>query len=865
MPTSPRSCHRCGQAIETPARFCPFCGAAQTATGENLTSSRGVSSAWEAILDRLQAVTTPKYEVLRVLGYGGMAGVYLAVETRLERTVAIKVMSPGLMIDPKLVERFEQEARTMAQLNHPHIVSIFEIDQKEDLHYFAMTYVEGRTLSQVMADSIEPLPIPVVQAWLWQVGTALAYAHQRGIIHRDVKPENILLDAEGHALVTDFGIAKVAESEGLTRTGLIVGTPAYMSPEQCSGVSLTGASDQYALGAVAYQMLVGEPPFVGPTMAVLQAHVGEQPRLITEARPDCPRDLAEAVHQMLEKRPDDRFEDLSAALHALGARPLDVNDPLAPRLARLAKHARQIRFEPVPGALAEGERHEMRAVALDASGAELPDRRVRWSSTDTNVAVVDEHGVIRAVGAGTAEVTGRSTEALTTALLTVVPGMVDQVEVVPAETEVSAGDSLQLRPIVHRDGQPSGHAEVAWNTSNPAIARVTPDGLVEAVGEGSATISATVGGKSGQTLIRVRAGAPRKAAPRPAPARKAKAAPERRPTPAPAGGRRKVWLAAAVIILLLSTGVTAMIMAPWSAPSIAPDDGPAPPPSEVALPQADPAETTDGPGTEGEDGMTAQASIAGPTSAGPAAQGAAGPDGPGVGGPSGPVGGADAGVAPVAAEPVDGRLMLMGTRPAGTQITARGSDGVTIPLTSSTTSLAPGFYFLTFQAPGYRRDEARVEVRPGEVARWSPTLVADPPPVAEARPAPVEPEPEPTPAQPTPDPAAERAVAEAAIRGLVTGFISALDARDAQRAVPSFQSNIRDQWRDLLTLGDVRDWSVRMEDYRLVRLENGTAEATFTMRMNYRLAGNRVNTGLAHRAMLAGAGERWQILYVEPL
>jgi serine/threonine-protein kinase len=199
---------------------------------------------WEVIYDKLRSAVAPKYEVTGILGYGGMAGVYLADEPRLGRKVAIKVMSPGLMVDPQLVERFSQEARTIAQLNHPNIVTIYEVDERDGLHYFTMTYVAGRTLGQVMAGTEGALSIDVVRAWLYQIGDALAYAHHHGVIHRDVKPGNVLLDKRGNALVTDFGIAKVTDEPGLTRTGMLVGTPAYMSPEQCSSGKVEGASDQ---------------------------------------------------------------------------------------------------------------------------------------------------------------------------------------------------------------------------------------------------------------------------------------------------------------------------------------------------------------------------------------------------------------------------------------------------------------------------------------------------------------------------------------------------------------------------------------------------------------------------------------------
>lgn len=246
-----------------------------------------------------------------------MAGVYLCEEPRLARKVAIKVMAPSLMVDPRMVERFQQEARSTARLSHPHIVTIHEIDERDGLHYFVMSYVEGPSLDAILKQAREPLPVSTVRRWLFQIAGALNLAHRSGIVHRDVKPGNVLVDPDGSAVVTDFGIAKVADEPGLTRTGMLVGTPAYMSPEQCMGEEVASAADQYALGALAYHLLTGGPPFTGASMAVLQAHLSEVPRPILELRPDCPPPLAELVHRMLAKDPADRWASMTDVVAAL--------------------------------------------------------------------------------------------------------------------------------------------------------------------------------------------------------------------------------------------------------------------------------------------------------------------------------------------------------------------------------------------------------------------------------------------------------------------------------------------------------------------------------------------------------------------
>jgi eukaryotic-like serine/threonine-protein kinase len=275
-PPTTSTCPTCRGSVLPGDRFCGSCGApvARTAPTEDgwatptgpLTPSApatgvnpvGDSSPWAAVAARLQAATLGEFEIFTELGRGGMAAVYLARDLALNRRVAIKVMSPGLLLGAGMIERFRQEAVTVANLQHAHIVSIYAVRLLEDLHFFVMQFVPGKTLEGVLRGG-QALPVPVVRAWLYQIGSALGYAHRRGVIHRDIKPGNILLNADGEAIVTDFGIAKVAESPSHTQTGTVVGTPVYMSPEQCFARELTGASDQYSLGVVAYEMLADRP------------------------------------------------------------------------------------------------------------------------------------------------------------------------------------------------------------------------------------------------------------------------------------------------------------------------------------------------------------------------------------------------------------------------------------------------------------------------------------------------------------------------------------------------------------------------------------------------------------------------------
>jgi serine/threonine-protein kinase len=255
-------------------------------------------SSHEAILELLREETLGEYEILGELGRGGMATVYLAHDISLDRKVAIKVMSPALM-DEGLSERFRREARTAAALNHPHVIPIYAVRERAPLLFFVMKFIPGQSLDPILK-TLGQMPIPMAHVILGQAAGALGYAHRRGVIHRDVKPANIMLDEEGWVVMTDFGIAKVSSATGLTMTGVTVGTPAYMSPEQCLGKEVTGASDQYSLGVVAYEMLTGRKPFIASTaMAMMYAHFNEEPKPIRELRSDVPPELEAGVMRML--------------------------------------------------------------------------------------------------------------------------------------------------------------------------------------------------------------------------------------------------------------------------------------------------------------------------------------------------------------------------------------------------------------------------------------------------------------------------------------------------------------------------------------------------------------------------------------
>ncbi|MBU6364770.1 MAG: serine/threonine protein kinase, partial [Gemmatimonadetes bacterium] len=266
---------------------------------------------------RVEEALGAQYRLGAVLGRGGMAVVFAAEDVQLQRPVALKVLPPDLAVRPDVRERFVREAQVAARLNHPHIVPIYAVHEAPQLVCFAMAQVVGDTLAQRLRRDPQP-PWEQVAALLEQVADALAYAHAAGVVHRDIKPDNVLLDrASGRVLVTDFGIARAMEGGSrLTQTGVAMGTPSFMSPEQATGErEVDGRSDLYALGVVGYLLLTGTLPFEAPnTPALLLKHVSEPLPPVRVRRAEVPPPLADVVERCLAKRPEDRFP------HALALR-----------------------------------------------------------------------------------------------------------------------------------------------------------------------------------------------------------------------------------------------------------------------------------------------------------------------------------------------------------------------------------------------------------------------------------------------------------------------------------------------------------------------------------------------------------------
>ena len=272
--------------------------------------------------DRVVAAVGDQYLIEAEIGRGGMAAVFRALDLRLHRHVAIKALPPELAFNNDVKTRFLREAQTAAQLSHPNIVPIYTVDERGGVVYFVMALVEGESLAARIARQPR-LSIDAVRRILAEVADALDYAHACSVVHRDIKPDNILLDrTTGRAVVTDFGIARAAVGDArLTLTGVAVGTPAYMSPEQAMGDrDVDGRSDQYSLGIVGYQMLVGQTPFkAANTPAMLVKHLSEIPRPVRETRPDVPAQLAAAIDRALAKKPEERWPSAGAFRDALTA------------------------------------------------------------------------------------------------------------------------------------------------------------------------------------------------------------------------------------------------------------------------------------------------------------------------------------------------------------------------------------------------------------------------------------------------------------------------------------------------------------------------------------------------------------------
>jgi hypothetical protein len=349
-------CQRCKTPIPDTSRFCMNCGAVVSGdTGLGTTDL--LAQAGAELLVLLREALADDFVVERELGRGGMAAVFLARETALDRPVAIKVLPPELTFGKGMVDRFIREARTAAGLGHPHIIPIYRVSPPSGrLFWYTMKYVAGTDLASVLAGA-SAIPLARALGLLDRVAQALDYAHRNGVIHRDVKPANIMLTEADWVYVTDFGIAKALGSTALTGSGGMIGTPHYMSPEQCRGQPVTPAADQYALAVMTYQILGRRLPFAGDSVIdIVTQHATSEPPALREIRPDLPEGVSRVIQRGMAKDPAARFRSTQDFVNGV-------------RAALTADNVGERTTEPVPRfVLRRPERPE----------AAPPLRRMRW-------------------------------------------------------------------------------------------------------------------------------------------------------------------------------------------------------------------------------------------------------------------------------------------------------------------------------------------------------------------------------------------------------------------------------------------------------------------------------------------------------
>ncbi len=310
------------------------------------------------------SVVDGRYRVLRRLGTGGMADVWLAEDAHLQRQVALKVLHRRFAQDREFVERFRREAESAAGLQHPNVVAVYDRGEYEGTYYIAMQYVEGPTLKQVIDSGLDP---EQAVGLIRQVLEAARFAHRNGVVHRDLKPQNVIVDPEGKAAVTDFGIARAGVSE-ITQTGSVMGTPHYLSPEQAQGLDVTAVSDLYSIGVILYEALTGRVPFEGESaVAVAMKQVSQTPQRPSSINPNVSPALDAAVMRALEKEPGERFQSADAFIAALDAA---IKDPGAAGGATAA-------FAPLPPVVAAPE--EAEASEPESEEEERRRRRRFWA------------------------------------------------------------------------------------------------------------------------------------------------------------------------------------------------------------------------------------------------------------------------------------------------------------------------------------------------------------------------------------------------------------------------------------------------------------------------------------------------------
>ena len=452
-------CFKCGADVPAPARFCGHCG---TLVGDphDPTLTLPVATG-DDLLQRLRMVLAGEYEVEHELARGGMAVVFKATEVGLRRVVALKVLPPELGLTARAVERFKREARMVAEIDHPNIIPVYRVGQFGGILFIVMKFVEGKSLDAILQEQ-GALPVPATVYVLRAAARALAYAHACGIVHRDVKGANILVDSDGRVMVSDFGVALRSSDVTLTADGTVIGTPAFMSPEQCAGRRAGPQSDQYSLGIVAFQMLAGSVPFHADTLAgVMHHHFFTPVPDLGLVRDDVPEPLDAVVRRALHKDSERRFETTREMLTAIEATPFSERDRLESE--RILQHLVQGRTVAKIAMRALPPLAEMPTLAMEARAPGPTRPRPRFSAG--RLAGLAGGGL---VALGTIWLLGRPSRPPASA----VSASLDSAVRRPAPAPPS-------RPSVRRAGPPTGRLRLL---TTPPDAEIVIDGRRVGVG-----------------------------------------------------------------------------------------------------------------------------------------------------------------------------------------------------------------------------------------------------------------------------------------------------------------------------------------------------------------------------------------------
>ena len=497
-------CAKCGAGVVAGSAFCAACGASVTDPGA-ATVLVATAEEQDQLLVQLRRDLAKDYEVERELGRGGMAVVYRAQEIELRRLVALKVLPPGTG-SGEMAERFRREARMAAALDHPNIIPIYRVGQAAGTYYFAMKFVEGRAVDAIIEQQ-GALPVPAVLQVLRATASALAFAHERQIIHRDIKGANILVDRDGRVLVSDFGIARAAEEKTLTASGSVIGTPHFMSPEQCAGQKVGPQSDQYSLAILAFQMLTGQVPFdADSVITIIQHHYFTPVPDIRAVREAVPEELLEVVYRALAKDAAQRYATTREMVKALEAVPFSADEKaqseeLLRELAR-GEAIPKVRTGSLPpladtrtigaAALAAGAP----TISAAATGA-APRRRNRAPLIAAAVLAVI------AIGGGVTWVALRGGGSTSPADSELGPPSGTQLAVGPTATQ--PGPATPASPAVPRDSLPAAQPHPTAATPSPSAPRRTEERAQPPATQPPAPVAQPApSGPVGTGLLRVR-------------------------------------------------------------------------------------------------------------------------------------------------------------------------------------------------------------------------------------------------------------------------------------------------------------------------------------------------------------------------